>query len=894
MSSSPLLRRIETIVPRRAEGFGGKAKNLAALARAGFPVPAAYALSGEIGKRFLDDALPEGDRLAALLALPEHEVTRDRLHAISKRVENAPFSEALEKGLRQAFLELKREGAHAVAVRSSSTREDDEAASAAGLHTTVLNVIDEEALFRAVRACFASAFEPRVIAYLKTVSGAVDASIGVVIQAMVPADISGVMFTVNPLTGDGNEMVINAAYGLGALVVDGRVSPDSYRVEKSTGFIRDRIIGEKQLRSVGLAAGGVREEVVPQVESTREALSEHLLLDLVALGKRVEAHFGDARDIEWAFASGTLFVLQARPVTALSIRPQAKKTKKPRDGREARSKIVWSNVNVGEALPGVATPLTWSVLSQFSDLGFRRAFGSMGCSVPKDAELVGSFRGRVYLNLTEMVAIASQVPGLEPRTILSFGGGGEISALEASIEPRGHTAFLLRLPLTVARFVRENFAIGRRLDAFERAYREEYNRIQSIDLRILAAPALAHTLNDVENLLDMTGAIMLTCYGNLLSSTLVLHGVLRALVGERADAVEMSLTTGLADLESAAPGTALWHIAEMARTDAKARDAILHGDPRTLQIAGLPEGPTKRALRTFVEAYGDRGPREAEIAEPRWREDPSLLFVTLRLHLLSEQDEARNPIAIEQRQRQIRSEGEAEVEARLIGPTKAAFRHLLALVQRFVRLRERLRASSTQVLGLYRAVALEASRRMDSKEHAGRDAAFFLTVDELRAYLTGRMASVAGLVRARRMQFERDVSLPDPPDTFVGFPPPSPLPTPDTATLSGLGSSSGIVEAHARVLMSSGDASAFQPGEVLVAPYADVGWSPLFLVAGALVTDLGGPLSHAAIVAREYGLPAVMNVKMGTRIIRTGDLLRVDGERGVVEILSSTDTKRSA
>lgn len=891
MSSTPLLRRIETIVPRRAAGFGGKAKNLAALARAGFPVPAAYALSGEVGSRFLEETLPEGDRLAALLAAPDHEVTAERLRAIATRVRHAPLSEALEKGLRQAFLELKREGAHAAAVRSSSTREDDEAASAAGLHTTVLNVVDDEALFAAVRSCFASAFEPRVIAYLKTVSGAVDASVGVVIQAMVPADVSGVMFTVNPLTGDGNEMVINAAYGLGAMVVDGRVSPDSYRVEKSTGFVRDRVIGEKQLRSVGSANGGLREEAVSPTESNREALSEHLLLDLVALGKRVEAHFGDARDIEWAFASGSLYVLQARPVTALSIRPAAKKPKKPRESREARSKIVWSNVNVGEALPGVATPLTWSVLSQFSDLGFRRAFGSMGCSVPKDAELVGSFRGRIYLNLTEMVAIASQVPGLHPRTILSFGGGGEIGALEASIEPRGHTAFLMRLPLTLARFVAENFAIGARLAAFERAYREEYDRIQSIDLRILAAPALSHTLNDVENLLDMTGAIMLTCYGNLLSSTLVLHGVLRALLGDRAEAVERALTTGLADLESAAPGTALWHIAEMARTDAPAREAILSGDAKSLRIASLPDGPTKRALCTFLEAYGDRGPREAEIAEPRWREDPSLLFVTLRLHLQSEQDDSRNPIAIEQRQRQIRAEGESEVEARLLGPTKAAFRHFLALMQRFVRSRERLRASSTQVLGLYRAVALEASRRMDSKEHCGKDAAFFLTVDELRAYLTGRMPTVSALVRARRMQFERDVSLPDPPDTFVGFPPASPLPTPDTATLSGLGSSGGVVEAHARVLMSSADADAFQPGEIIVAPYADVGWSPLFLVAGALVTDLGGPLSHAAIVAREYGLPAVMNVKMGTRIIRTGDLIRVDGGRGVVEILRGSTEK---
>ncbi|MBK8169758.1 MAG: hypothetical protein IPK60_05385 [Sandaracinaceae bacterium] len=886
MSGIPLLRRIETIVPRRAEGFGGKAKNLAALARAGFPVPAAYALSGDIGAAFIAEALPEDDRIAALLAAPENVVNEARLRRLKERVRTAPLSDGLVRALQQVLADLRREGAHAVAVRSSSTREDDEAASAAGLHSTFLNIVDEQGLFDAVRACFASAFEPRVIAYLKTVSGAVDAAVGVVVQAMVPADVSGVLFTVNPLTGDSNEMVLNAAYGLGELVVDGRVSPDSYRIEKSSGFVRDRVLGEKQKRAVGVLTGGTREEAVSESESAREALSEHTIADLVALGRRVEAHFGDARDIEWAIASGTLYVLQARPVTALSLRPSAKKARKPREAYAARAKIVWSNVNVGEALPGVATPLTWSVLSQFSDLGFRRAFGSMGCSVPKDAELVGSFRGRIYLNLTEMVAIASQVPGLSPKTILSFGGGGEVETLEASIEPRGHTAFLMRLPLTAARFVRENFAIGRRVEAFERAFREEFRRIQSIDLRILSAAALAHTLNDVENLLDETGAIMLTCYGNLLSSTIVLHTVLRALVGDRVEMVERSLTTGLADLESAAPGTALWHIAEMARADAPAREKVLNGDTSKMRVSSLPEGPTRRALEKFIAAYGGRGPREAEIAEPRWREDPSLLFVTLRLHLQSAPDAARNPLAIEQRQRQLRAEAEAEIETRLLGPTRAAFRHLLALVQRFVRLRERLRAHSTDVLGLYRGVAREASRRIDSREHCGRDSAFFLTVEELRAYLTGRLSTVATLVRARRMQFERDVSLPDPPDTFVGFPPPAPPPAPDTNVLSGLASSGGVVEGVAHVLMSPADAGQFRAGEILVAPYADVGWSPLFLVAGALVTDLGGPLSHAAIVAREYGLPAVMNVKVGTRVIRSGDVIRVDGDAGTVQIVT--------
>jgi pyruvate,water dikinase len=874
-----LLRRVESIVPRWAREYGGKARNLAALARAGFPVPAALALPGSVCTDVLSSELSSEDQPSALVAAGH--VDPERIAALAEKVRGIALPIRIEQELRRGFEDLRRAGAHAVVVRSSSTVEDQEAASAAGLHATFLNVTTEDALLDYVRASWASLYSPRVIAYLREVADAPTVAMGVVIQALVPARVSGVVFTANPLTGDASEMVINASYGLGPAIVDGRVSPDTFRVDKASGSLRDRVVGDKELRTVPLEGGGVTDEPVPEEARRELSIDDAAFGELVALAQRVEQRFQLPQDIEWAEVGGQIYLLQSRPISTLPVAHSPRRA--PRRTVD-RGHLVWSNVNVGEALPGVATPLTWSVLSNFSELGFRRAFGSLGCSVPKDAELVGNFRGRIYLNLTEFSAILTQVPGLRPRTLLALGGGGEQDLLEEQTDRRSSAGFFLRLPLTATRFMRENYLITTRVEAFEAFFEEERRTYRDMDLRVLSPSALSKTLRDIEQLLDQSGAIMLTCYGNLLASIVALRGVLR-LVAKGRPHIERGLLTGLADVDSAAPGLALWHIAEMARAEPAVAEVLTTSDPRTLTVGGLPAGPTRRSLEKFLLAYGFRGPREAEIATPRWREDPTLLFATLRAHLTAE--DAERPVDLERRQRSVRERAAAELETLVPTPARIAVRHLLSLVQRFTRLRERLRAYVTEVLGMFRDVALDASRRLAMRDAAyGDDAAFFLTMEEVHTVLRGDRRSLVALVRRRRRHYERDRGLPDPPDTFVGYPPEAELPPPSTDALFGLAASSGVSEGLARVLLVPSDAADLRPGEVLVAPYADVGWSPLFLCASAVVTDLGGPLSHASVVAREYGVPMVVNVKVGTRTIATGDRIRVDGDTGAVYVVS--------
>lgn len=880
---SAVVRRIESIVPRKAHAFGGKAKNLAALARAGFPVPAAYALEATAADDFFAEAFARGDRPADLLSAPSSALDPARLEELAAKARTAPIPPRIEAALFEALDALLAEGASAVAVRSSSTLEDQEATSAAGLHRTVLGVTERDVLLDAVRECWASMLTPSAMSYLRALARRGDAfGVGIVVQAMVPAEVAGAMFTVNPLSGDVGEIVINAAYGLGDAVMDGRVSPDTYRVDKASRWVRDRVIGDKATAGRWSAKRGTFTEDVADEDRARVCLDDALLDQLVRLGQRVEEHFDDARDVEWAAVGRTIYLLQARPVTALALPPRRRSRRRP--GR-SRGKIVWSNLNVGEALPGVATPLTWSVLSEFSERGFRRAFGALGCTVPKDAELVGSFRGRIYLNMTEFMEIASQVPGLRPRTLLSLAGGGEVDRLERDVSSRSSGAFLMRLPFTVTRFLRENAGLSERVAAFEESFTNERASLSSIDFRVLSNSGLDRVLFRVERLLDDSGLVMLNVYGNLLATVVLLRGVLGIVARQDQERLERDLLTGLADVDSAAPGLALWHIAQMARAEAPAAAVLAERDPRQLAVEELPAGPTRRALQRFLTAYGYRGAREAEIAEPRWSEDPSLVLATIRAHVIRE-DAGRSPVDIERRQHQVRDAAQKELERRLVGPLRVAVRHLLGLVQRFTRLRERLRSNVVQVLGLYRAVALDASRRLHSREPtAGEDAAFYLSIEELHAFLRGDVETLAPIVRRRRLQLTRDRALPEPPTTFVGFPPPVPDPPSSEDGLRGLPAMSGRVRGHARVLNDPSDAAELLPGEVLVAPYADVGWSPLFLVAAAVVTDLGGPLSHAAVVAREYGVPTVVNVKDGTRVLRTGDHVEVDGSTGTVRIL---------
>jgi rifampicin phosphotransferase len=876
---------LEKLAQRRGgddpRAIGGKAARLVWLVRHRFDVPSAVVLPAQAFTLAVRGLHP-GCEPRSLLRAATGRDGDVRAAEARQQILLAPLPEGLEVELSALWDELGESSPWGLAVRSSATCEDGALVSMAGLAESVLGARGPQALATAVRQVWASVASGRALAYLAA-HGVRDVGMGLVVQRMVEARAGGVMFTRAPDArargvDASDERIINVGLGLGAPVVNGIATPDVLRIDVR-GRLVEAAIAHKP-RATVVRAGRVSEVDVETPDAP--ALDRSQIDQLAAIATRLESLEPGPWDVEFACDSGRTWIVQARPATGRGFP----------DGGDAET--VWSNVNVGEALPGVATPFTWSVAGAFSETGFRRAFAALGCRVPKHARLVGNVHGRVYLNLTQFMRIAAQVPLLDPRTLVELGGGGGGEELASQVQGVSRRGFYLRLPITASRLLKEQLRLDDDVKSFEGAAEKQWRAQSALDLAILTDDGVARRVRDIQAMLERTGTLMLTCASSTLGSHLGLKMMLERVAAADAEQLAQSLTRGIRDVESARPGMAIMHVAGLARREPEARAAIER--EQTTGLDAIPEGATRRALKSFIELYGDRAVREAELSTPRWREDARPVLRMLRAALRTDADRVDGNIA------RSKVEAAAEME-KLVSSLnivdQTIVRHLVVRAQRSARLRERMRTWVTRVLGMLREAALDADRRLLRRDAdldrdwkalvktgsplAAVPSAFCLTIDELVSSLRSPRAELAALVRSRRAELARDQARPDPPATFVGTPPPVVLPPAGGAILRGLPASPGIVEGRARVLLLESQMDELQPGEILVVHTTDVGWTPLFLVAAGVVTELGGPLSHAAVVAREFGVPSVVNVAGATRTIRGGDVLRIDGDRGIVE-----------
>jgi len=599
-SAAPWLLSLDALVRDEAlaarKNVGGKAARLAWLRRHGFLVPETW-------------VLPQRAFAAALRELPPACEPRSLLRAATGQRAYARAAEAREEILRAPLppkLEAElaelcdRYGSRApwgFAVRSSATCEDGALVSMAGLAETILGVRGPEALASAVRRVWASIASGRALVYLAT-HGIRDIAMAVVIQPMVEAVAAGVMFTRRTGLSGPLERIVNAGVGLGAPVVDGVTTPDMLRLGASGEVIEQTIVRKHKAMVVG--ASGVEEIDVSRPDAP--ALSKSHIASLSDVAKRLESIEDVAWDVEFACEEDRVWVVQARHVTGLGFP----------EGGDAQT--VWSSANVGEALPGVATPFTWSIAGAYSETGFRKAFGTLGCSVPKHARLVGNVHGRFYLNLTEFMRIAAQVPWLDPRTLVELGGGAGGEELATQVGDVSHKMFLARLPITATRLLREQLRLDEHVVKFEveadRALRDH----DALDLAILPDDGASRKFRDVQALLERTGDVMLTCASSALGTHILLKSLLSRVEPNGAERLAHDLTRGIRDLESARPAIGVMRIVSLARREPAARAAL---ETEGATIGSIPEGPTKRALSSFLELYGDRAVREAELST-RW------------------------------------------------------------------------------------------------------------------------------------------------------------------------------------------------------------------------------------------------------------------------------------
>ncbi|MCA2221775.1 PEP/pyruvate-binding domain-containing protein [Nonomuraea aurantiaca] len=812
---------------------GGKGASLARLTRAGLPVPGGFHITTEAYRAFaadfrdrILDAAAAGDAAGIAALFAGHDM---------------PAAVAAE--IRTAYEALGDDVP--VAVRSSATAEDLPGMSFAGQQDTYLN-IRGDALLDAVKRCWASLWNARAIAYREQ-NGVPhdDVALAVVVQRLVDADAAGVMFTANPVNGARDEIVINASWGLGEAVVGGQVTPDTVVVRH--GAVAESRIGDKTVMTVRTPSG-TREEPVPEELRRRAVLDPAQTAELATLGSRIEELYGTPMDVEWARRDGSFFIVQARPITGI---------KQPVEewNDSLKGEYLWTGGNLGEAIPDVMTPVTWSFVRMF-------IHEAMAASALPGFDLVGNIGGRFYMNLSVMYTMA-----------ISLGMRSRLGAVEQIFGklPPGLDVPLLKvsrweivkkvvpLGINIQKRVRTNL---KGMPAFLATARR---RAEELRARVATTETGAELAALWEREIEpyvVTSCRTLEAAGRQGGATLVYtRDKLRKMMGD-VDA-EAMLTGANTDGELASLGP-------------------------VIGLGRLARGEIDRD--TFAQLYGHRGPHEFEVSIPRPGEDPAWIDA----QLAGLRDVSADTDALLARQKKAREEAWARFAQRY-PRQEARMRDRVTRWNKVVRDRETARSENMRAFWVLRAFVLRAG------ELTGHgDDLFFLYLEEILGLLRGD-ASALERVAARRATYEMYAALPPYPTLIVGhFDPVRWAADPDrrgdiydarggsvpvSDTVTGFPGAPGIVEGIARVISSPEDGDRLKPGEILVTTLTNIGWTPMFPRAAAVVTDMGAPLSHASIVARELGIPAVVGTGNATMRLHDGDRVRVDGEAGTVELL---------
>jgi rifampicin phosphotransferase len=865
---------------------GGKALNLGIMNSGGLPVPGGFCVTTDayrlVVRQQLDDLM---DTLASAtdtggVAAAAGEARR-RVLALEPPAE-------LRTAITDHYEALGDN--EAVAVRSSATAEDLAYASFAGQQDTYLNVVGSAALLDAVRRCWASLWTDRAVSY-RNANGIDQGSVAlaVVVQRMIDATAAGVMFTANPVTSSRNETVIDASPGLGEAVVSGAVNPDHFVVNSVGRRIVARRLGDKRVMITGLPGGGTeRRELVDQ--SSEACLDDEQVLQLTDLGQQVQRHYGAAQDTEWALdTAGRFWLTQARPITTLYPLPR---THQP-------GLRVLMCLSLAQGLTRPITPMGIAAI---------RLIGTSvatAIKMPPAQPLAGppamhAPGQRLFMDITSVLrnrigrkAVIAAFGVMEARAsavLKVLGERPEFSIIESSDHTvLRHIAGALirnRVPVRVVAGLANPELAYRGIAATERRLR-----------RSLSLPANATATQRLDFVEERVGGLFLLMPRTVAYAVggLLMLVASRRLLRDVAEPGELQeVLRGLPHNVTTEMDLKLWELTEQIRNDEPSRtvftDIALPGLLQRYRDRALPP-VAQRGLQAFLRRYGHRAVAEIDLGMPRWSDDPSHLLGVISNYLRLDTADV-DPVS-QFKAGQARAESmitrlttrlieRSRVRARLAGWTLRRVRQLIGL-------RESPKFLLIVALGVMREQLKEVGRELAA---AGRidqiEDVFFLDLGDARRGLAGE--DLRSLVAARREAYQQELKRRHIPRLLLsdGTEPEAVAAEAAGAAgtdgaLTGSPASTGTVTARARVVLDPVGAH-LEPGEILVAPSTDPGWTPLFLTAGGLVMEMGGSNSHGAVVAREYGIPAVVGVPEATHKIETGQLITVDGAAGLVTV----------
>lgn len=864
---------------------GGKGANLAALVRAGFAVPHGFVITTAAY-----DAFVESNEFAPfiLTSIGEPASLDDVSARIRKRFEAGTVPPAIVKDIHAAYEAM---GATAVAVRSSATAEDLPEMSFAGQQDTFLNVLGDNALLDAVVRCWSSLWTARAIGY-RARNGIAnhDVALAVVVQEMVQSEASGVLFTANPLTGKRSETVIDATFGLGEALVSGLVEPDHFVVDEDR--IVAKSLGAKAVSIESIEGGGTRQVSVDVAD--RQSISDVEIVGLAQLGRHVEALFGSPQDIEWALADGGLQLLQSRPITSLFPVPEG-----------LAANPLRALISFG-AIQGMLAPMTPLGRDLFRILGstLARRFGTE--TTLETQAFVRVAAGRLFIDATLVTrsrhtrrvfreAIANVEPGI--------GHAFEAISDELAMANPGKPVRISTV-LTAASFAtRVAFGILRALARPEarraRAQLWIESNLASMRERSLAARTLGERLELLaafpeEMISSLVPRLVPVVATGVASLALLVRLALAVPDGQR---LALEATRGLAHNVTTEMDLALWDVARAIRGDPASGSHFEGASASKLAAEALDRRlppASQAAVDGFLALYGARGVAEIDLGRTRWREDPTPLMEAIGSYLQIE-DGTSAPDAVFARGAAAARESTRALADALRKARFGWFRAPLATwvasrMHALAGMRESPKFTVIRSFGILREGLLESGRELVVEGVFDRpEDLFFLHLPELQAIASGDRRDWRAVVADRRTAFDREmlrrqiprVLLSDGRALYGGG-----VPSGKTGdgVLVGTPVSPGVVEGLVRVVLEPHQAR-LEPGEILVCPGTDPAWTPLFLAAGGLVTEVGGMITHGSVVAREYGIPAVVGVDGATTRLATGQRVRVDGSLGHVTLI---------
>jgi pyruvate,water dikinase len=856
---------LEEIDKTQVALVGGKGAHLGELSRIeGIRVPAGFCVTTDAFRRIMTTVPWIDDQVDRLSRLDpdDREAIRTLSAEIRRTLEGIAIPDDLAAAITRSVARLGEQAAHAV--RSSATAEDLPTASFAGQQDTYLNVIGSAAILQHVSRCWASLFTERAVTYrLRNGFDHRKAHMAVVVQQMVFPQAAGILFTADPVTSNRKVAYVEASLGLGEALVSGLVNADVYKVRD--GEVVVKAVATKQLTIHASPAGGTQELAIEPERQEQPALTDAQIVRLAQLGRRIEAHFGHPQDIEWCLVDDGFQIVQSRPITTLFPIPAA----------GDRENHVYVSVGHQQMMTDAMKPLGLSLWQLTTLRPMSEAGGRLFVDV---AQALGSPTSRA--GLLEVLGRSDPLIGDALQTILERGdfiptladegpgvtlGGGAPAPIET--DPAIVTELIERTEASIATLEGDiRTKSGSALLDFILADVQELKRI----------------LFDPQSLQVIRAAMEATWW---------LNEQVQAWLGEK-DAVD-TLTQSVPNNVTSEMGLALLDVADVIRPHPDVVAFLQHVEDESFldELPTLEGGLAARdAIQAYLDKYGMRCVGEIDITRPRWSERPTMLVPMLLGNIKNFE-----PGAGERRFEHGQLEAwkkEQEVLARLLalpdGERKAdETKRMIDRVRTFSGYREYPKYGMVSRYFIYkRALLEEAERLVQAHVLREKEDIFYLTFQELHDVVRTHQVD-DHLIRQRKDAFRSYQALTPPRvltsdgEVVAGTYPRVDVPA---GALVGLPVSAGTIEGRARVILDMAEAD-LEAGDILVTAYTDPSWTPVFVAIKGLVTEVGGLMTHGAVIAREYGLPAVVGVENATRLIRDGERIRVHGTDGYIEIL---------